>query len=114
MHSRLIIVALAALAGCRTATPEPVALAIPDHGVIGVDAAQLEPGFWVRLQPNPERLILTPAAIASQNRAMLDRDSSLFDLERLPAVLTREQVRRWVTRLSRAPGRTLFDERGDS
>ena len=114
MHSRLIIVALAALAGCRTATPEPGALAIPDHGVIGVDAAQLEPGFWVRLQPNPERVILTPAAIANQNRAMLDRDSSLYDLERLPAVLTREQVRRWVAGLSQTPGRQLYDERGDS
>lgn len=110
------ILSLALLAGCRAAAPAPgpLLLPIPDHGVIGVDAAQLQPGFWVQLQRRPAQVILTSAAIASQNRAMLDRDSSLFDLERLPAVLPREQVRRWVTRLSRAPGRTPFDERGDS
>ncbi|MEK7667238.1 MAG: SH3 domain-containing protein, partial [Gemmatimonadota bacterium] len=108
------IFSLALLAGCRATTPGPGPLPVPDHGVIGVDAAQLQPSFWVQLQRQPERVILTPEVIASQNRAMLDRDSSLYDLERLPATLAAEQVRRWVTQLSRAPGRALFDERGDS
>ena len=114
MRFHLGITTLAALAGCRAIGPEPGPLAIPNHGVIGVEAVQLEPGFWVRQQPHPDRVVLTPAAIASQNRAMLALDSSLVDLERLPDVLTREQVRRWVTGLSRAPGRQLYDERGDS
>lgn len=114
MRFRLAVSTVALLAGCRTAMPGPAPMAIPDHGVIGVGAEQLQPGFWATQQSRPDRVILTPAAIASQNRALLDRDSSVFDLERLPATLTREQVRRWVDRLSRAPGRQLYDERGDS
>ena len=114
MRSIACVSAVILLAACRTSTPDPAPLAVPDHGVIGVGAAQLDPGFWVGLQSAPERVILTPAAIAQQNRAMLDRDSSLYDLERLPATLTQDQVRRWVAGLSHAPSRQLFDEHGDS
>jgi hypothetical protein len=108
------IATLALLSACHAATPAPSPLAIPDHGVIGVGAEQLQPGFWIRQQPHPDRVVLTPAAIAEQNRVMLERDSSLTDLERTPSVLTRGQVRGWVARLSQAPGRQLYDERGDS
>ena len=111
-HSGLPVLAL--LAAFHATTPASGQVTIPDHGVIGIGAEQLRPDFWVRLQADPDRVILTAAAIAGQNRVMLERDSSLYDLERLPVVLTRAQVRHWVERLSQAPGRRLFDERGDS
>jgi cell wall-associated NlpC family hydrolase len=113
MRSSLVLPALALLAGCSSAPP-PRTLPIPAHGVIGAEAAQLQPGFWTGLAARREQVMLTAEAIAAQNRTLLDQDRSVTDLERLPAVLTGEQVRAWVTGLSRAPGRTLFDERGDS
>ena len=114
MRARLAVSVVALLAGCRTATPGPAPMAIPDHGVIGVGPEQLQPAFWAGQQARPDRVILTPAAIASQNRALLERDSSVFDLERLPATLSRDRVRHWVERLSQAPGRQQYDEHGDS
>lgn len=114
MRYRGVVISLALLAGCRAATPGLSPLAIPDHGVIGVDSAQLDPGFWVRLQSRPDRVILTPTAIADQNRAMLQQDSSLYDLERLPTALTQAEARKWVAGRSQAPTRQLYDEHGDS
>jgi hypothetical protein len=106
--------ALAVLAALLTAAPAPGQVAVPGHGVIGVGPEQLRPAFWVGLQPAPDRVILTAAEIAEQNGRMLAQDASLYDLERLPAVLTQAQVRVWVERRSQAPTRQLFDERGDS
>jgi SH3 domain containing protein/NlpC/P60 family protein len=105
---------LALLAACRAGAPAPSTLAIPAHGVIGVDSAQLEPAFWVRQQAQPDRIIMTTSAIANQNRVMLERDPSLFDLDRLSDPLPGDLARRWVSGLSRAPGRQLYDEHGDS
>jgi hypothetical protein len=116
MRVRPAVLVLAALAACHA--PPPVStsspLPAPDLGVPGVVPAHLQADFWIRLQPQPERVILSPAAIAAQNRALLERDRSVYDLERLPATLTRAQVRDWVAGLSRAPTRQLFDQRGDS
>jgi hypothetical protein len=115
MRFRFAASLVALLAGCRTATPPgPAPMAVPDHGVIGVGAEQLQPGFWARQQARPDQVVLTAAAIAVQNRALLDRDSSVTDLERLPASLTRGQVRDWVAGRSQAPGRRVYDEHGDS
>ena len=109
-----LVLALVFLAGCRSAAPRPAPLAAPLSGVIGVTEEQLSADYWVRRAGAARRVVLPAAAIAQQNRALLERDSSMFDLERLPARLSGDMVRGWVTRLSRAPTRQLYDERGDS
>lgn len=114
MRLRLVPSALAVLAASVATSPASAQVAVPGHGVIGVGPEQLRPEFWVKLQADPDHVILTSAEIADQNRRMLAGDRSLYDLERLPAVLTRAQVREWVERRSQAPTRQLFDERGDS
>jgi hypothetical protein len=105
---------VALLAGCASAPAPTRTLPVPDHGVIGVDAARLTPDFWVRRAADPDRVILTPAAIAEQNARALREDRAITDIEALPATLTREQVHAWVAGLSRAPTRTLYDVRGDT
>ncbi|HSW28197.1 MAG TPA: SH3 domain-containing protein [Longimicrobiales bacterium] len=114
MRMRLVVSAFAALAASLAASPATAQVVIPDHGVIGVGPEQLRPEYWVQRQPAPDREILTPTEIAEQNRRMLAVDPSLHDLDRLPAALTRAQVREWVERRSQVPTRQLFDERGDS
>ncbi|MHB1193822.1 MAG: C40 family peptidase [Longimicrobiales bacterium] len=114
MRPRPVLSALAVLAASLAASPAPAQVAVPGHGVIGVGPDQLRADFWVSRQAAPDRVILTPAEIAEQNRRMLAEDPSLYDLDRLPSALTRAQVREWVERRSQAPTRQLFDERGDS
>ncbi len=101
-------------AGCASSASSPSrTLPIPDHRVIGVEAAMLEPGFWARRHPGADRLTLTPDAIARQNAEMVRQGPAIHDITAL-GVLTREQVHGWVAGLSRASTRTLYDERGDS
>jgi hypothetical protein len=114
MHVRLGLSAFVALGVLLAPFPAPAQVAIPGHGVVGVGSEQLSPEFWVELQRDPGGVLLTTAEIAAQNRRMLEQDPSLYDLERLPGVLTQAQVRAWVERRSQTPTRTLFDERGDS
>lgn len=104
----------ALLAGCASAPAPRQALPVPAHGVIGVDAARLTAGFWVRRAADADRVILSPEAIALQNTRALREDRALTDLDALPASLTAEHVRGWVAGLSSAPTRTLFDVRGDT
>ena len=86
--------------------------AVPDTGIIGVEQAQLDPAFWVGQQSQPDRVILDTAAIALQNERLHRLDRSIHDLKALPATLTREQVSGWVSALSKAPTKPLFDEHG--
>ncbi len=113
------LIVLVLLAGCRSAAPRasapaPAPLAAPSSGVIGVVEEQLSAAYWVRRAGDARRVVLPADAIARQNRALLDRDSTVFDLERLPTRLPGDRVRGWVARLSRVPTRRLYDERGDS
>ena len=120
MRHPLATLPLAALAACHAAAPAPAPsparapAQAAATGVPGVSAAMLDPEFWIRAADDPDRVILTPAAIAAQNRALLDRDSSVIDLEHFPDTLPAGRVRTWVERLSRAPGRRLYDVHGDS
>ncbi len=116
MRLRYGTIALAALAACHApaAVPRLAPLPVPAHGIPGIGPAQLDAGFWVAQAPEPDRVILTPDAIARQNLAMLATDSSLYDLERLPDTLQADRVRRWITRLWSPSARPLFDERGDT
>jgi len=83
-----------------------------DTGVVGIEQAQLEPGWWVAKQSQPDRVILDAQAIAAQNAKLMQLDDSMFDLDAFPATLDRARVAGWVEGLSTRPKRALFDERG--
>lgn len=84
----------------------------PPFAVPGLTEAQFSPDYWIDALPDADRVILTPAQIAEQNARMVAEESSIFDLEALPARLSGEQVRTWIEDLSSLPSRDLFDEHG--
>ncbi|GGY28180.1 hypothetical protein GCM10008098_21630 [Rhodanobacter panaciterrae] len=86
--------------------------AIPPSGVMGVGDAQLTPAYWVGLQKQPDRVILSRAQIEAENTALLKTDPSMHDLRALPTTLTREQVAGWINALSERPARQLYDVDG--
>ena len=89
------------------------ALAVPPSGVMGVtDDAMLTPEFWVQRLAQPDHAWLSPAAIAAQNRELLQRDPSMHDLRALPATLDRAMVEGWIRGISQLPRKPLFDETG--
>ncbi|HEY4583481.1 MAG TPA: SH3 domain-containing protein [Lysobacter sp.] len=83
-----------------------------DTGVIGVERAQLEPGYWIARLPQADRVILDAGAIARQNERLYALDRSMYDLATLPASLPRATVATWVRKLSSPPKSRLFDARG--
>jgi cell wall-associated NlpC family hydrolase len=110
LHVPLLAAALLALT-----TPPLVARetpALPAHGVIGVDEAQLTPEFWIRRAPHPDRVLLDRTAIAAQNAALERQDASLHDLRALPATLERAQVAGWIGARSARPQGALYDVDG--
>lgn len=112
MRPLAYFILFALLAAC-TSNRSVEALLVPDHGVIGVQASHLEPAFWIRRQPAPERLLLDERQIAAQNARLFQVDASMNDLQRLPATLTRSQVRETIQALSARPRGALFKESGD-
>ena len=60
---------------------------VPTHGVIGVNAAQLTPEFWIARLLDPDRVILEPAVIAARNENLFRVDATMHDLRALPATL---------------------------
>lgn len=86
--------------------------AIPDHGVIGVRDAHLDANYWIRREPAAGRTVLDENAIAAQNQRLTQLDPSVFDLERLPATLKRQQVVKWIEDMSSRPAVPMYDESG--
>jgi cell wall-associated NlpC family hydrolase len=86
--------------------------AIPPSGVMGVGDAQLTPAYWIGLQRQPDRAILTRAQIEAENAKLLQIDPSMHDLRALPKTLTRGQVAGWINDLSERPTRQLYDVDG--
>ena len=93
----------------RDATPP---LAVPAHGVIGVDDAKLTPAYWVARLDAPNAPLLPPAAIAARNAWLLQADESMHDLAALPLQVARATIRALVEDLSSRPTRTLYDVDG--
>jgi cell wall-associated NlpC family hydrolase len=110
-----LLVSLLMLAFVATPVPArqaPSDLAVPPSGVLGVGDAQLTPAFWIGLQAQPDRVILTPAAIAAQNAKLLRLDPSMHDLRALPSMLDRARVTGWIEPLSTLPTHPLYDVDG--
>jgi cell wall-associated NlpC family hydrolase len=116
VRSRVRLCCLAAFLLASTAAAVDGAardkFAIPPHGVIGVDAEQLTPEFWIARLRDPDRVIYSPAAIAERNERLLHVDKSMHDLRALPAQVSRAQVSDWIETLSERPTRELFDQSG--
>src|SRR6185312_220311 len=74
--------------------------------------AQLWPAFWVGLQAQPDRKILTRAQIGAENAKLFSLDPTMHDLAALPAALPRAQVAAWIKHLSKPPAHALYDEHG--
>jgi cell wall-associated NlpC family hydrolase len=93
----------------RDATPT---LPIPPSGVMGVGEAQLTPAFWIGLQAQPDKFILSRQQIDAQNAALFAQDKSMHDLRKLPATLSADQVHGWIEDLASAPSKPLYDVEG--
>lgn len=87
-------------------------LPVPLSGVMGIGDAQLTPGFWIKQQDDPERVIMDAGAIAAQNARLVQADPTMHDLKRVGATLDRAQVQAWVEKISKRPSGELFDEQG--
>jgi cell wall-associated NlpC family hydrolase len=87
--------------------------AVPaETGVVGVERAQLDPGYWIARLPQADRVVLDGTAIARQNARLYALDRSMHDLAALPASLPRATVSSWMERVSTPPRRALFDANG--
>ena len=101
---------LVLLGACAThQAPAPV---VPSHAVIGVEAAQLAPDYWIGKARGSREPVLTTDEIEQQNRKLGTSDPTVHDLRNLPAQLSRAQVSEWIKRMSERPTGALFDEQG--
>ena len=111
-----ILLALAFCAGSVRAAlpvaPQVGTQSPPATGVLGVEDAQLTPGFWIGRLARPDALVLTPADIRAANARMLRLEPSLHDLAALPESLSRQAVLTLVGKVSKIPQAALFDAQG--
>ena len=110
LRATAVVLALATPFALAAAATGPSAN--PPHGVVGVEDAQLDPGYWVARHPDPDAAYLDRPAIDAHNATLRATDRSVHDLQALPRVLAREQVAQWVGALSAPPSRTLYDVQG--
>ena len=87
-------------------------LPVPPSGVLGVGEAQLTPAFWIGLQSQPDKVILSRAQIEAQNAKLFAQDKSMHELAKLPATLNAAQVRGWIEDLAHPPAKPLYDVDG--
>lgn len=73
----------------------------------------MEPEFWIAQADSADKVVLDSQAIAAQNSRLREVDDSVTDLAKIPSVLPRATVRKWIDDLSARPTRALFDERGN-
>jgi cell wall-associated NlpC family hydrolase len=84
-----------------------------DYAVTRAEDAHLDPAFWIGRQRAPERILLDERRIAAVNTKLIQIDSSMNDLERVPAILSRSQVSKWIEAISARPRTVLFGESGE-
>jgi cell wall-associated NlpC family hydrolase len=113
LSTALLFAALAFCAPVRCAPPATTEKpSIPAHAVPGVEEAQLDADFWIAKLAEPDRVLVDAATMAARNMKLLHADKSMHDLAALPATLTREQVRVWISALSTRPEHVLYDSAG--
>jgi hypothetical protein len=106
--SILAVIAMSVLAACA----HPPSPAVPPHAVIGVRDGQLKPDFWIARDSGARKIVLDARAIAAQNARLMQLDSSVHDLEKLPATLGGAGVKGWIVSLSEYPDEELFGADG--
>jgi cell wall-associated NlpC family hydrolase len=92
--------------------PPPSPGTVPPHGVIGMSEAQLSPGFWVDKLEQPNRVVMSPEAIAAQNEKLFRLDGSMNDLQALPEAMKKEEIVASISELSALPDEPLYDVEG--
>ena len=112
MHRPLLLAAVCAAFLCAPLQAREVPLPVPPHGVVGIEDRHLDPEFWVQQLERADVVLLDRAAIESRNVDLLQRDPTMHDLGALPATLSGEQIRGWITGLSQRPDNPLFDVEG--
>lgn len=99
---------IAALGGAALAAEPPPS----DTGVVGVQVAQLDPGYWIARDADADATVMDRDAIAAQNRTLAENDDSVRDISTLPDTLDQAQVRDWIMSMSSRPKGTRYGEDG--
>jgi cell wall-associated NlpC family hydrolase len=107
-----LLVALLLAASPLHARDQVSTLPVPPSGVLGVGEAQLTPAFWIGLQAQPDREIMSRRQIQAQNQRLFAQDKSMHELRKLPATLSAAQVRGWIEELASPPAKPLYDVDG--
>lgn len=105
------VLASCLLSACATNPSAPAPTTVPPHAVVGVQAKQLSADYWIA-RARDARSVLDRRTISAQNAKLVALDPSVHDLEKMPARLTAEQVRAWITDLSSYPDEPLYDAQG--
>ena len=114
LFSRCTALVLIAATSHAQADARAGTLPVPAHGVIGVEAQQLDAGFWIARNADPDRVIFDAPTIATRNAALFRLDASLHDLQALPSTLVRADIVGWIQALSTRPTQVLHDITGNS
>lgn len=101
-----------ALAGLPAQARQSDALPMPPHGVVGVEAAQLTPSFWLARLQQPDRVIMDAAAVAAYDARVQRLDPQVYDVRTLAPTLDGNQIAGWIRALSVRPKKTLYDVHG--
>ncbi len=86
--------------------------AVSPSGVPAFSEAMLSPEFWIRRAPAANAVLLDARQIAIQRQRVYGDQGGLFDLQGLPAALTRERIAAWAAEAERTPIKPVVDEAG--
>ncbi|HEY4146371.1 SH3 domain-containing protein [Pinirhizobacter sp.] len=85
---------------------------VPPSGVLGMDDTKLSPDFWLARLTDADHVVMDARSIDALNQKVLTLDPSMYDLRALPANLTAEQVKGWLTKLAKRPEHPIYDVHG--
>ncbi len=94
----------------RAANPLPM----PAHGVIGVEAPQLTPQFWLDRLAHPDQVIMDRQAIATYDARVTKLDPEVYDLHDLPAKLDGKTLKSWIEHRSHWARHAFYDVHGQA
>ncbi|HUQ10880.1 MAG TPA: SH3 domain-containing protein [Steroidobacteraceae bacterium] len=100
------------LASCVSTSSGPAPTTVPPPAVVGVQAKQLQPGYWIARDSGASKTVLDRKDIAAQNARLVQVDPTVHDLEKLPSTLAADEVRSWIGKMSEYPDEELFDADG--